>query len=56
MNIKNLALLLTTVLALSSSAFSGEHISSDGQGGYWTKEGHVSSEGRGGYWTKEPLI
>ncbi|MFZ0436403.1 MAG: hypothetical protein WAL87_10605 [Chthoniobacterales bacterium] len=56
MNIKNLTLLLTIVLALSSSAHCGEHISSDGQGGYWTKNGHVTSDGRGGYWTKEPLI
>lgn len=53
LNIKNLTLLLTILLALSSSAHSGEHISSDGQGGYWTKNGHVSSDGRGGYWTKE---
>ena len=53
MNIKNLTLLLTIVLELSSSTLSGEHISSDGQGGYWTKKGHVSSDGRGGYWTKE---
>jgi hypothetical protein len=53
MNIKNLALLLTTVLAPSSSALSGEHITSDGQGGYWTKDGHITSDGQGGYWTKD---
>ena len=29
----------------------GGHVSSDGSGGYWTREGHVSSDGSGGYWT-----
>ena len=53
----NLKLLLTTALILPGMglgiAFAGDHISSDGQGGYWTSCGHVSSDGQGGYWTRE---
>jgi hypothetical protein len=50
MNIKNPTLLLTIILALSSSALPGEHITSDGLGGYWTKDGHATSDGQGGFW------
>jgi hypothetical protein len=39
--------------AIKSAVPEEGHVTSDGQGGFWTKKGHVTSDGRGGYWTKE---
>ena len=42
------SLIVLAVLMQSLAGIAGEHVRSDGNGGYYTDEGHYRSDGRGG--------
>ena len=50
MKIVNLVACLV-VLLLPVGAIAGDHIRSDGMGGYYTDQGHYRSDGMGGFYT-----